>query len=397
MDLSWVATTLAGYNRDYGADIRLDSRKSQDRAVEVQRIAVRAWANQMVAGIKADPDTRLDAAGVKRLTLDLAAAVADGLGMRARGEEVVRMDSAYAPMEHVARGNLVLQAPPSTAWQDAIGIRSVPMWSISATIRTGAHSGRMALHTPGSTDLPQADFAQGERQRPILTFKAGTSMTFEEVGRDPGSLVNLAQEKAAAARLAYLRTREAILITSPAGVGEFGLDSLPVNTIVSTVDYSTATIAVMYEDMLRIVQGLRSAADDTQAGGSDTLLIGTDWLDALARTSNLAAGGSMTGTELVGQLMASDLGFAQTFQRARISRVIPVPALNGYGGADRAAAVLVDSTDADGGLREVLATPIVPVRRSSDLSADHTLWVYRTGGLEWVRSQKQGIAAAKVR
>lgn len=381
----------------HGRGVRLDSRRSANPRIDTQRVMIRHTAALMVRDAEARSGTRLDSREADHLRRDVEAAIADGLGLVVDGS-VVRMDAAvHLPDDLLSsREPVVFPSAPDTVLTDAIGKRSVDAYAETVPTATGKRTGSFEEHSPAMDSAPILGWEVEEQRRTIKTFVAKTVTNWIELGQASASSINRVQEDAAAAREIWAEAREQMLVDGLGGGSFKGLVDLNVPVYASPVNYATAGIADVYADLIALVQTLASSAQKTNAPAPDSLWLGQRWVDQIVGKSNIAAGGSLSGVELLGRMAAQNEGLSMALRSAQIRRIVAAPALDSLGpGENFSGGVLLRSSD-NRGLREIVAMELSPVRSASTLVGNEQLWAFRGAGLEWVRAEKQGLAYAQV-
>lgn len=370
--------------------LRADSATSA--AVEVARRYSERIAHQgVVAGhLRADQAASF-AADIQRGTMEgLGWSVADG---RLRSDA-----SSFAPGSLTdVEGGLIRPAYTERVLSGLLPVRMVDadaeFFQPSGSLSQG---GKMALHRPGMTNVPYADAAVGYIQQPIHTLVIATRVDWREAMVGRRSAIDIAAEKAAAAKEIAANTQEQMIVNGLPGINFRSLANIGLVRIVSSVDYSSnPTMDSAYADLMRIVQRLREASD--YAGSSPNVMaIGPRWAYAIRRLSNFAAGGSGTGSDLLATLAGANAGLAAAIGAAGITRIIEAPSLRDFHGDSTLDGMVLLNTSQPNGLRQVMAMPLSPVRSASSLTADETLWAMRTGGLDVQDGSGVAIAEATV-
>lgn len=385
-------------HRAHASGVRLDGRRSATPGIAGQRAMIRHFVDGIIEGAKEHMGTRLDAAQANTARLDLELAIADGLGLQVHGDEV-RMDAASLMPRDLfsATEPVIFGDEPETAFTDLVPKRNIDTWAEYVPTRTGALTGSFAPFRNGQKSAPIVGAEYSEQVRTVVSMVAKTQTSFVELAQAPLTSVNKVADDARAAREVWMKLREAALIEGIPNTSWKGLEEIPAPVYASTVNYSTASLADIYADLINMVQDLRAAADDTKAPQTGMVLgMAQAWVDAIVQKSNISAGGSMTGPDVLGMLVADNAGLSMALRQAGISRIVAAPSLDDMGpGATYAGAVLFRPGDR-ASLREIVAMELSPVRTASSLYGNEQLWCFRGAGLEWSKTQKQGIAYARV-
>lgn len=377
---SWVERA---YHNTVGA-VRMDSRKSLHPLLDGTRSLIRSWAAETIDGAARTSGIRLDEKRRTALISEAADACASGLGLRSDANGV-RCDSAwYAPDSLTFRdGDPLRPQYAERTLSEVVPVRTIPQWAADYLPGAVAYSGTVAPYRPGMTDVPLIGVAAGYRRRPVHSFVAKTQIDWMQLIQSARADFSVVAEQASAASVVFAEFIEHALATTLPGLDWTGVNTLGVARYASTVDYSgSPAINDVYVDITRLIQCAVDVAGD-RGRAPDTMLIGTRWLRAIARTNNLAAGGGgMTGSQMIADKLLAQTELERVMGSNGIRRIIPCRALTSFGGDSTLdGALLLDSGDSQA-LRQIVAMAPAPVRSFSGLIADEQLWACRHGGLD---------------
>jgi hypothetical protein len=382
--------------------LRTDSRRSV-APVTAARVAIKQFA--LETATSAAVELRKDEAARDTFANDIIEAMAYGLGYGEVDGEIrcdsLRTDAAwFAPDALLTRDTQLIK--PSYAPRmvsSSIPVRSVEAWKERYEIGAMSYSGKMTVMQPGTNDVAYANVQASFRYRDMHTFGVKTRTNWMQMMASGSAAVSLVQEQAEAARITAAEFAETALVNGVARIDFDGLKQIGCTNYYSTVNYATETnMDVLYADFVRGIQAIAVAAGDRQSPtgtGTNTMMIGTRLARALARKSNFNAGGNLTGDAFLAAIMRANASLGAAMDSAGISRIIKAPSLNGFGAANRDAALLFDVND-DRALRQVVAMTLAPVRTHENLTAKETLFVMRHGGLDLANALPIGILTVQV-
>lgn len=377
---SWVEHA----HHQQAGSLRADSRRGASPLVDGTRAMVRAWATDSIDATIRHSGVRLDEQRRNRLIADAADAAASGLGLRVEGN-TVRCDSAwYAPDSLTFRdGDPLRPQYAERTLSETVPTRTVPQWAADYLPGAVAYSGSVAPYRPGMTEIPQIGVAAGYRRRPVHSFVAKTQIDWLSLIQAQRADFSVVAEQAQAASIVFAEFVEKALSTGIPGMDWTGVPDLGVAKYYSSVDYSgSPAINDVYADLTRLIQCAVDVAGD-RGRAPDTMLIGTRWLRAIARTNNLAAGGGgMTGSQMIADKLLMQSELERVMGSNGIRRIIPCRALTSYGGDSTLDGALLLSAADNQALRQIVAMAPAPVRSFSSLTADEQLWACRHGGLD---------------
>lgn len=382
--------------------LRTDSRRSV-APVTAARVAIKQFAMEVATNTA--NELRCDEAKRDTFASDIVEAMAYGLGYAEVDGEIrcdsLRTDAAwFAPDALLSRDSQLIKPSYSPRMVSAsIPVRSVEAWKERYKVGAMSYSGKMTVMQPDTNDVAYADVQTGFRYRDVSTFGVKIRINWMQMMQSGSSAVSLVQEKAEAARITSAEFTESALVNGVAGIDFHGLKQIGCTNYYSSVNYSTETnLDVLYADFVRGIQAIAEAAGDRQSPtgtGTNTMMIGTRLARCLARKSNFNAGGELTGDAFLAAVMRANASLGAAMDQAGISRIIKAPSLNGFGAANRDAALLFDMND-DRALRQVVAMTLAPVRTHENLTAKETLFVMRHGGLDLANALPIGIFTAQV-
>jgi hypothetical protein len=364
--------------------LRQDSRRGTSPLLDGTRGLIRQWAADAVDATARQGGVRLDEKRRAALVVEAADACASGLGLRVDGQ-TVRCDSAwYAPDSLTFKdGDPLRPQYAERTLSETVPVRTVPQWAADYLPGAVAYSGSVAPYRPGMTEIPLIGVAAGYRRRPVHTFVAKTQIDWLALIQAQRADFSVVAEQAQAASIVFAEFQERALAAGIPGLDWTGAYQLGVGRYASSVDYSgSPAINDVYSDLTRLIQTAVDVAGD-RGRAPDTMLIGTRWLRAIARTNNLAAGGGgMTGSQMIADKLLAQTELERVMGSNGIRRIIPCRALNSWGGDSTLdGAVLLAASDSQA-LRQIVSMAPAPVRSFSGLTADEQLWACRHGGLD---------------
>lgn len=385
---------------EYAGTVRADTARVSPDHVASQRAAIVHYVRTQ-AVLAARNGVRGDTVSEGRIR-DIARAMAKGLGLRERDGRIDGMEhraDVWAGEGVDIDPRIIRPTEKDRALTSMLPTRSIDAAAQRTRIRGLKYEGTADLWRPGTTEYATADFSAGTEDKLVQTLYTTTSIDWHRLLYEQASGVNTAFEQAEAARRVLMDAYERVTVEGgPAGLQ--GLRQLEAATSISGVDYTGApTLGEVHRDLVRMILNVQEANDD-RGGVPNALFISTTWLRKIQLASNLDAGGSLTGLDLIAAENAASQMLNISLKKVGIDTVIPTPSLNRFGRApdtqDEAGA-LVCSLPEDQGLRNVVALAPAPVRTSSNLTSDSTLWVMRLAGLEAPIATSVGKMHAKVR
>lgn len=328
-------------------------------------------------------------------------AVAVSLGWEHKdGKWTHRADSSsHFPGELVDRGGEIIRSPQTPhAFVDALPQRNVnPAMELYQT-RGIKYEGTASIKKPGDNTPPLVNYRAGATEGKMHTFWTSVVLPWEAAAYGVASDVDAVAESAEAAQRALFDQLESALLFGVAGVDFKSLKELQVNHTTSTVNYLSGSIADIYADQQSWIQGIHSASD-RRGMRPNTLFISGDLADQMRKKSNLAAGGSYTGSELFAALAQSgEASIGMAYRAVGISRIVEIPGLDDWykKGATYSGALAFNAS-AQGGLRKVVGLMPAPVRSVETIEGTQTVWVMRSGGLECADATNAGTFEAVAR
>lgn len=364
--------------------LRADSRRGATPLLDGTRGLIRQWAADTIDSAARQGGVRLDEARRSRLVVEAADACASGLGLRVDGS-TVRCDSAwYAPDSLTFRdGDPLRPQYAERTLSETVPVRTVPQWAADYLPGAVAYSGTVAPYRPGMTEIPLIGVAAGYRRRPVHTFVAKTQIDWLALIQAARADFSVVAEQAQAASTVFLEFIESALSRGIPAMDWTGVSQLGVARYHSSVDYSgSPAINDVYADLTKLIQSAVDVAGD-RGRAPDTMLIGTRWLRAIARTNNLAAGGGgMTGSQMIADKLLAQSELERVMGSNGIRRIIPCRALTSFGGDSTLDGALLLAGSDSQALRHIVSMAPAPVRSFSGLTADEQLWACRDGGLD---------------
>lgn len=379
--------------RAVGSDVRTDTRRSASPDIDAQRVTIRVFAGQTARMAAAQREVltgvRVDTAAVERRALDLVEALASGCGLEERDGQIRTDAASFLPGELTAMTGRVIEQPEVPQVLTAtIPVLSVDPWKEYVADEYVGYSGRAEIARPGVTSVPRADAEVSQAQQSMHTIHTSTRIDWQEAMFGANSVLNVVERKAQSARKANRKFLEDALANGVPGTTFQGITDLVCPEYYSTVDYSpgsAATIGQKHADMVAAIQFIQTAAQD-RGMEANTIWAGPRLIRAITPSSNLDAGGSMTGSELLRRVLA-DLG---------ISRIIRTPSLRGFRGQSTRDGWMVGHLPDDDGLRQFLGMDTSPARSATDLLGDETLWIMRHGGCNLASAVSFGLGSFSV-
>lgn len=350
---------------------------SADAQVETTRAAVRGFVARQrrlvelhadANDITDDRQHQIEDAILEQLGYRAVNGVVSNPGMRADSHYFV--EALSAPATSLIRPN-----EREEMVRTAIPTRNVPTYAEYFNRDYLSESGEAAIiHGDQSSGFNRVGYDLRREKGRMHWIGVSTYTSWESAFRSAAmSAVDDASEQARLARRAIERKHEEVLITGVANLKLMGLANLPAPRILSSVDFSTATIGEKATEMTRILQKIRQAADFAGAVPSVGLL-DPRLAFTLRNANNLDAGGNIVGSGPLLQAMSNE----------GLRQVVEAPTMQQHWASPRGAnyaQMIIFAPAANGRLEKVVGLGATPVSTSQNHGTE-TLYAARIGGLD---------------
>ncbi len=371
---SWMDDAEA---QTYG-EMRADSKHPGEHiAVDYARLAVRHTIKTQVHRARV---FRADNREMpKHREIELYNAICDGLGLHVDGGRVVspsmRADSRFFAENVTSRATTVIRpSDQPDVVRQAIGVRPVEPTAEYVDLDYLGEAGKAALITPEQRTFPVVSYDLARDKNRMFWFGVATRSSWSDALYSAvPSAVNKMQEDARMARRALERFHEEVLIRSCAGISAKGLAQSPIPRILSTVDFSTASLGEKTAEMRRLLQRVRSSVNFAGAAPS-VGLVDQELAYNLRNSSNIDAGGSLSGDAIIMAAMARE-GLTNVIEAPTMTRWFASPRGPNY------AQMLIWAPNVDGALRQLVGLTPSPVS-TAEHHGTEILWAMRLGLIE---------------
>lgn len=346
------------------------SRPSADRTVHAARAVIRQAVARGIQHADAEQLKRRDVP--RHRAIEIETALAEALGYSLGGDSrVVHADSAHFAESRVARAQrLIAPAEQPEMARVTVPVESIPAWADTYDVDTVDGAGKADFIGPNTTNFPHADIKVGRKRGSAewigITYTTRwADAVYSQAPDAIDEMARLARES----RRAVERLWETTVLEG--GPGLTGLTQLAINTQLSTVDFSTATLGEMAEELIRMLQAGRQDAGDRGVPPSVGLV--DPRLARLWRSqNNIDAGGDAIGGDVVRRALSGE----------GVQSVVECPTMPASSRGPGYAQAILWSPAMDGSIKQYLGMPPAPVSVSTAGHGTETLIAAKIGGCQ---------------